>query len=141
MKTCRNCGKLLPLQEFYRHKQMADGHLNYCKQCVKDRVKRHRGNHLERIREYDRERGRLPHRKVLAAQVGKQWRKDHPGAVAAHSEVARAIAEGRLVKPKRCTVCGRKRKVVAHHPNYAMKLHVVWCCHPCHKKIEKLDNP
>ena len=38
-KICRQCHLPKPIGDFYVHVQMADGHLNKCKDCVKKRVK------------------------------------------------------------------------------------------------------
>lgn len=40
-KKCFKCSKTLPLDSFYKHPQMGDGHLNKCKSCTKlDTTKR-----------------------------------------------------------------------------------------------------
>lgn len=35
VKTCKKCGAVLPLDEFYKRKNSSDGHLPYCKKCYK----------------------------------------------------------------------------------------------------------
>lgn len=39
-KVCFKCGRELPLDEFYKHPRMTDGHLNKCKECTKSDTKR-----------------------------------------------------------------------------------------------------
>lgn len=70
-KPCIKCSQTLPLTDFHRHKQMADGHLNKCKVCVvKDvaewRIKNPDARVKERIRE----------REKKGYKTRQQWLKD-----------------------------------------------------------------
>ena len=79
-KTCSNpkCNKEKPLSDFYKHSQMKDGHLNKCKECIKKNVLDHREKNIDKIREYDRKRGKSPHRLKLSTRVTKDMRNRLP---------------------------------------------------------------
>lgn len=68
----------------------------------------------------------------------RAWRRAHPGAAAAHSAVARALASGLLVKPDRCECgCGQRGKLKAHHHlGYRHPLAVTWRTEACHRREE-----
>lgn len=57
----------------------------------------------------------------------------------ANHAVEHALESGKLVKPERCSKCGKKVKVQGHHPSYAKSqwLVVVWLCGGCHAKEHK----
>ncbi len=134
-KSCFKCGADKPLSEFYKHAGMADGHLNKCKACTKTDAGKHRRENLERIRAYDRERGKNHERLRNAAEMTRIWRAADRRRAAAHSAVCRAIRSGDLVRQP-CERCGEP-KSLAHHEDYDKQLDVVWLCQPCHKERHK----
>jgi hypothetical protein len=134
-KKCFKCSTVKPLSDFYKHQRMADGHINKCKSCAKNDAAKHRIENIEKIREYDRKRGKNKERIKLASEISKVWRKEDSKRIAAHNAVARAIKSGRLEK-KPCERCNAE-KSVAHHEDYNKKLAVIWLCQPCHKQRHK----
>ena len=50
MKTCIHCKSVKPLDCFYKHKRMADGHINVCKVCRDAYVKAWQAKNTERRR-------------------------------------------------------------------------------------------
>jgi hypothetical protein len=134
-KECFKCKTVKPLEEFYKHSAMADGHLNKCKECAKKDVGQHREQNIEKIRAYDRARGRLPHRLKLSAAVQRVWRQEDKRRQKAHNAVSRAMRSGKLLK-ENCARC-ESEKSVAHHEDYDKPLDVVWLCMACHKQRHK----
>ena len=71
---------------------------------------------------------------VAARQVHYEQEK-------AYRAVRTAIDRGDLVRPKRCSKCGRAPKargraaIHAHHHDYRKPLAVEWLCAKCHRAI------
>ncbi|CAM0009381.1 endonuclease [Vibrio phage K367 g1] len=126
-KKCFKCGETKPLTEFYKHKQMKDGHVNKCKSCNKSDVSRHRSENIEKIRKYDRERGnRQPDGYI------REWREKYPKKYRAQLMVNNHKRAGNLHQEP-CEICGSS-KSVAHHDDYDKPLNVRWLCQAHHKQ-------
>ena len=134
-KECFKCKTVKPLSEFYKHANMGDGHLNKCKDCTKKDANDHRSRNLEKIREYDKRRAKLPERVKKNLECNRIWRKADKRRTAAHNAVARALRIGKLI-PLPCERCGDENSL-AHHEDYDKPLDVMWLCQPCHKQRHK----
>lgn len=142
-KICRCCGIEQDLHSgFYTHARMADGYLNKCKECVKNRVKVHRKEN-DHVRAYDRFRyyndpsrkhaNRLyPKDPAKIKESQTRWLQKNPHKRAAHIAVGNAVRDGKLIRQP-CVVCG-EAKVHAHHTDYSKKLDVIWLCKDHHMK-------
>ena len=123
-KRCFKCGKVKPLDEFYAHPQMGDGHLNKCKECARADAKEHREAHPERDLET----------RVRACAKNPS----HKNAAMA---VDAALRSGRLKRPERCQGCGRsgsETRLSAHHYDYTRPLDVIWLCAACHRPLDRV---
>ena len=134
-KSCFKCNTVKPLEDFYKHPQMLDGHVNKCKECNKNDVTANRNKNIEKVRAYDRTRGKIPERIKTVTEITRAWRAEDSRRALAHSSVARAIRRGELFRQP-CCRCGAE-KTVAHHEDYDKPLEVVWLCQPCHKQRHK----
>ena len=145
-KTCFKCKQEKPIEEFYVHKQMSDGHLNKCKECTKLDVKSHRNNPIyrDKILASDRLRGRLSHRREKAAEYSREnrnsesrikWIKSNLEKRRIYLKVKRAVDSGKIIKTP-CVICGNK-KSEGHHEDYSKPLEVIWLCRLHHAELHR----
>src|SRR5574343_149420 len=112
MKSCIKCNAVKPLDDFYKHPRMADGHLNMCKECAKRIAIDNRLKNIDRVRAYDSERAKRKERSRMSVEVNRKWRAADRRRVACHNAVSRAIKAG-VLKQYPCERCGSV-KSVAH---------------------------
>jgi hypothetical protein len=149
IKPCRQCGAVA---EHYQSIPTC------CKECWRARVTARRIAKIDQVRLYDRERSKLPHRRLArailarrpdqillkkeyankpenrtkAVAINRRKRETMPGYKAAHTAVACGIRNGSLIRPSRCSRCGGKGKIHAHHDDHEKHLDVLWLCPMCH---------
>lgn len=119
LKNCKKCIRDFPIVDFYVHSRMADGHLSFCKDCVRERVKEHRQLNIERVKAYNIARGdRRPKDRVKANNAARY--------------VPRKTA---------CEDCGQEGPTQKHHEDYSKPLEVVCLCRACHGIRHRKKNP
>lgn len=58
----------------------------------------------------------------------------------ANKLVAKALRQRVLKPPLKCEGCGKKKRVIAHHPDYTSPLSLMWLCHKCHYAWHRLNG-
>lgn len=125
--------------------------MSSCIACEKDRYREYRSRNIDRIREYDRKRSSLPHRReaqlnykatdnyrALHNATVRRYVKDNPAKRAAHEAVRKAIESGAMARGN-CEWCGRQ-PAQAHHFDYGKLLGVTWLCTEHHNLVRKCDR-
>lgn len=79
MKKCFKCGIIKEISQFYKHKEMADGSLNKCKECARKDTANNDYDHTEKgvIRVmYKAQKANSKRRKMILPNYTKQEFKD-----------------------------------------------------------------
>ena len=148
-KKCFKCEEIKPVEEFYKHSQMADGYLNKCRDCTRSDVQKNRAKNLDYYIEYDRERAMRPDRvaarkaysqtpqgREVAKRAHEKQKLKRPERYKARTILNNEIRSGRIIRPKICK-CGARGRIEAHHVDYSKPLKVKWLCKSCHVKADR----
>ena len=122
-KKCFKCGKVKPLDDFYRHSRMADGHLNKRKECTKLDVRKgyYRKSVDEDWMNQERARGREKFKRLNYKGRFRQIRDICPE----NANIARTL------RVKGYDTRGKE----AHHWNYNMPYSVFLISRKAHRRI------
>lgn len=131
---CSKCKQWLPAAEYYSDKKGANHLKAQCKKCHcktsiltrdkentrrlgRESMRRQRQSDPERFKDRDRiaSRKRIKNEKTKAREI-----------------LNNAVRSGKVIKPTNCSLCGKLRKITAHHDDYLRPLQVRWLCYECH---------
>jgi len=138
-KECFKCHRVLPIDEFYTHPFMADGHLNKCRECTRCDTMQNRRANADHYREYDRRRSGRDDRAARNAERLRRERRESPEKHLARQRAARALHDGRL-RREPCHFCRSEEDLEMHHPDYSQPLRVYWLCRTCHRKLDGMTK-
>lgn len=149
---CKECWKFKELvkENRYKHPQWFMGVLWRCKECIKAWRKTERerimsrkndqkryyeenGKRQKRLKEYakdyySRDYVKENKKKYMTERRHKMWYWK------IHSKTEKFIRK-KWIRPDKCNICWRNKKIIAHHPDYSKRNEVVFCCDSCHSKI------
>jgi len=137
-----------PLENFYKHSQMGDGHLNKCILCTKFEAEERR-QHLtatdpkwvEREAERQRQKEKRRYYKIKhTPEFKEKHRKSNAAYFLRYPERKKAVCaannalrDGRLERKTSCERCGISGiRLEKHHADYSKPLEVEWLCRKCH---------
>jgi len=148
-KKCFKCEAIKPLEDFYKHPMMADGHVNKCKECNKKDVSKNYFKNHKYYRDYDNARSNSPKRvaarleyqkteagKISANKAKNKYIKKNLIKYLAHNLVHSHVRDKKIEKLP-CEVCGSTYRIHGHHDDYSKPLDVRWLCAAHHSQWHK----
>lgn len=155
-KTCFKCKTTKPLTEYYKHKDMSDGHINKCKVCTRNDNKSCNGIH-KRVckictKQFNTNAGEIAkgggkccsmkcRNKYLNLHIKREeqspnWKGDNVGKAALHGWVERNKG-----KPRKCEHCQTTKTKQYDWANVSQEYKrelddFIRLCRSCHAKYD-----
>lgn len=137
-KKCAGCGRVLKIDGFGYKDKKKGIRQSICRECfsaynrkryqenkekIRERVKSHRDNHPE-----------------LELDTRLKSCAKNPSKKNAYMAVDAALRSGVLEKPEKCSGCGSRGRLSAHHYDYSKPLDVIWVCRKCHYAVDEIKR-
>ncbi|HDY86591.1 MAG TPA: hypothetical protein ENH82_00575 [bacterium] len=139
---CGKCKKFFPESGFYKNKRTLLGITSECKKChIQTAIKsRDKDNNRRLKRESaQRQRNKTPEKfRKRAREYSKS--RIHDLRFYARVILNGAIGRNEIIKPDKCSKCGKGGRIHGHHSNYNKPLKVIWLCPLCHAEQERIEN-
>lgn len=132
---CSKCHRLLPGTDYYSDTRTSNRLKAQCKQChIITSIKTRDIENARRInREYMRRARRIDPQKYRDRELMASKNRNKNDKTMAREMLNRAVKTGKIIKPSKCSRCGKVGKITAHHPDYSKPLEVEWLCYECHR--------
>lgn len=139
-KLCGHCGKKLPLDHFWKNRSTKDGLQGFCKECHSLYLHKDKDKELDtlvswRYRHEDQnklqmKRYRDKHPEKMK-ELRAKWESNNPDRVRAMWRMKYLVKTGKVVKPTKCTKCGREARISGYMLNDDDLSEVTWLCGRC----------
>ena len=124
MKKCCICKE--EKTKLHIHTRSTSGHIFFsCRECKAKMSKKYR------------EKNRAKFNKTSYAYQRKNY---NLAKTRARVLLRVAVETGKIITPKKCSVCGKSKKVEGHHKDYNLPLDVTWLCRGCHADQHILEK-
>lgn len=166
MKICCHCKRELDESCFYKNKSSKDGLHPECKDCVFNRthteefkkkqiIYRSSEKFLKKNRNRCKKYYNKPEKRKRILSRNKKWYESHErnykkineyghkyrmnnkDKIKCRSLLNYAIKKNKIIRPKKCSNCGKSGRIIAHHDDYSKPFDVIWLCSKCHVNLHK----
>ena len=131
---CPGCHGWKSSDGYYKDKRTPNGLKSQCKDChIEGNMRTRNPENARRInREHMRRARKTDSKKFRSRERAAGRKRKHTKKTEARYQLNLAVKRGDIIRPKKCSVCNKEKRITAHHPDYSKPLNVIWLCYECH---------